>query len=194
MSATNPPSQSLGQVGIDFAKLTGTPFSLSAELLAAESEGQIKIISSPKVLTLDNKTAMIKQGTQFPITRLDDSGNTVIEFKDVDLQLEVTPHVTPDKRIAMEIKITNNNIGPIISGEQSFTTKEATTELLVNDTETVVIGGIRKARRDTGESGVPGVKDVPLVGWLFKTKSRSEDLEELLIFITPKIVQLKQRA
>ena len=142
---------------------------------------------------MDNKTALIKQGTQFPINNLDDSGNTVTTYKDVDLQLEVTPHVTPDKRIAMEIKITNNNIGPIINGEQSFTTKEATTELLVNDTETVVIGGIRIARRETGEEGAPGVKDVPLLGWLFKTKSRSEDLEELLIFITPKIVQLKQR-
>ena len=167
---------------------------MSATLFAAESEGQIKIISSPKVLTLDNKTANIKQGTQVPIPQLDDSGNTVISYRDVDLELEVTPHVTPDKRIAMEIKITNNNIGPIINNEQSFTTKEATTELLINNTETIVIGGIRKARRDTGESGVPGVKDVPLVGWLFKTKQRSEDLEELLIFITPKIIQLKQRA
>jgi len=194
MSATNPPDASRGQIGINFSKLTGTPLAISATLQASESEGKVKIISSPKVLTLDNRTATIRQGTQVPIPRLDDSGNTVIEYKDVDLQLEVTPHVTPDKRISMDIKITNNDIGQLINGQQSFTTKEATTELLVNDGETVVIGGIRKTRKDEGEAGVPGLRKVPFFGWLFKTQERSEDLQELLIFITPRIVQLEQRA
>ena len=128
-----------------------------------------------------------------PIPRLDDSGNTVIDYKDVDLELEVTPHVTPDKRITMEIKITNNEIGEEINDQTSFTTKEATTELLVNDGETIVIGGIRKTRKDEGESGVPGLMKVPLLGWLFKSQTRSENLQELLIFITPRIVQLEQR-
>jgi type IV pilus assembly protein PilQ len=194
MSAANPPTQEpLGQIGFDFTKLTGTPLKISATLLAAESEGQIKIISSPKVLTLDNRTARIRQGTQVPIPRLDDSGNTVIEYKDVDLELEVTPHVTPDKRITMEIKITNNDIGEEINGQTSFTTKEATTELLVSDGETVVIGGIRKSRRDESESGVPGLMKVPMLGWLFKSQQKAERLQELLIFITPRIVQLEQR-
>jgi type IV pilus assembly protein PilQ len=193
MSATNPPTQALGQIGFDFTKLSGTPLKISATLLAAESEGQIKIVSSPKVLTLDNRTARIKQGTQVPIPRLDDSGNTVIEYKDVDLQLEVTPHVTPDRRIAMEIKITNNEIGQEINNQTSFTTKEATTELLVSDGETIVIGGIRKTKRQENESGVPGLMKVPVLGWLFKSQDRSEELQELLIFITPRIVQLEQR-
>jgi len=193
MSATNPIAQPLGQIGVDFTKLTGTPLQISATLLAAETEGQVKIISSPKVLTLDNKTARIRQGTQVPIPRLDDSGNTVIDYKDVDLDLEVTPHVTPDRRISMEIKITNNEIGQEINAQTSFTTKEATTELLVNDGETIVIGGIRKTKRDENESGVPGLMKVPLLGWLFKTQKRSEELQELLIFITPRIVQLEQR-
>ena len=193
MSAANPVLQPLGQIGIDFTKLVGTPLNISATLLAAESAGQVKIISSPKVLTLDNKTAKIRQGTQVPVPFLDDSGNTVIEYKDVDLELEVTPHVTPDRRISMAIKITNNEIGQPINDSISFTTKEATTELLVNDGETIVIGGIRKTKKDESESGVPGLMKVPLLGWFFKTQTRSEDLQELLIFITPRIVQLEQR-
>ena len=166
---------------------------MNAQLLAAESQGDVSIIASPSILTLDNKTAKIKQGTQVPVAKLDDSGNTVIEYRDVDLELEVTPHVTPDDRIAMEIKITNNDLGSIINNEQSFTTKEANTELIVNNGDTVVIGGIRKSRRETGESGIPGLMQVPFLSWLFKTTSKSEDLEELLIFITPKIIILKQR-
>jgi len=194
ISATNPPSQSKGVIGINFSKLTGTPFEImNAQLLAAESNGDVSIIASPSILTLDNKTAKIKQGTQVPIAKLDDSGNTVIEYRDVDLELEVTPHVTADNRISMEIKITNNNLGAIINNEQSFTTKEANTELIVNNGDTVVIGGIRKSKRETGESGVPGLMDVPVLSWLFKTQKKSEDLEELLIFITPKIILLKQR-
>jgi type IV pilus assembly protein PilQ len=193
MSATNPPAQSLGQIGINFSKLIGSPFTLDARLAASESEGEVKIISSPRVLTLDNKTARIRQGTQVPVPKLDDSGNTVIEYKDVDLELEVTPHVTPDKRIALTIKVTNNEIGQIINNQQSFTTKEANTELLVDDGETIVIGGIRKTKKDIGESGVPGFRNVPVLGWLFKKQTRSEDLEELLIFISPQIVQLEQR-
>ncbi|HIJ57261.1 MAG TPA: type IV pilus secretin PilQ [Deltaproteobacteria bacterium] len=194
ISATNPPAQSLGVIGINFSKLTGTPFEIvNAQLLAAESQGDVNIISSPSILTLDNKTAKIKQGTQIPIPKLDDSGNTVFEYRDVDLELEVTPHVTPDDRIAMEIKITKNELGTIINNAQSFTTKEAKTELLVNNGDTVVIGGIRKSRRETGESGIPGLMKVPFISWLFKSQSKSEDLEELLIFITPKIIILKQR-
>jgi len=90
--------------------------------------------------------------------------------------------------------VKNNELGAIINRETSFTTKEAYTELLVDDGDTIVIGGIRKTRKVTGESGVPFVKNIPLLGWLFKTKAKSEDLEELLIFVTPRIVKLEQRA
>ncbi len=194
ISATNPPSQSRGVIGINFSKLTGTPFEiLNAQLLAAESQGDVRIIAAPSILTLNNKTAKIKQGTQVPIAKLDDSGNTVIEYRDVDLELEVTPHVTPDRRIVLIIKITNNELGSIINNEQSFTTKEANTELIVSNGDTVVIGGIRKSRSETGEGGIPGLMRVPFLSWLFKSQSKSEDLEELLIFITPKIIMLKQR-
>jgi type IV pilus assembly protein PilQ len=192
-SATNPPTSSLGSLGINFSKLTGTPWTLNATIAAAESEGQVKIISSPKVLTLDNKMAMIKQGTAYPYTKLDADGNTITEWKDIALELEVTPHVTPDDRVSMEIAVKNNEIGSIINFQPSFTTKEANTELLVNDGDTVIIGGIRKTRKDTGQSGVPGLMKIPVLGWLFKTESKEHQLDELLIFITPRIVQLEQR-
>ena len=192
-SATNPPTSSLGSLGINFSKLTGTPWTLDATIAAAESEGQVKIISSPKILTLDNKMAMIKQGTAWPYKKLDADGNTITEWKDIALELEVTPHVTPDDRVSMEIKVKNNEVGAIILGDPSFTTKEANTELLVNDGDTVIIGGIRKSRKDTGQSGVPGLMKIPVLGWLFKTESKEHQLDELLIFITPRIVQLEQR-
>ncbi|MBW2679924.1 MAG: type IV pilus secretin PilQ, partial [Deltaproteobacteria bacterium] len=191
--ATNPPTSSLGSLGINFSKLTGTPWTLNATIAAAESEGQVKIISSPKVLTLDNKMATIKQGTSWPYKKLDADGNTITEWKDIALELEVTPHVTPDDRVSMKISVKNNEVGAIILGDPSFTTKEANTELLVNDGDTVIIGGIRKSRKDTGQSGIPGLMRIPVLGWLFKTDSKENQLDELLIFITPRIVQLEKR-
>ncbi|MBW2574963.1 MAG: type II and III secretion system protein [Deltaproteobacteria bacterium] len=101
--------------------------------------------------------------------------------------------MTPDGRVSMEISVKNNEVGAIILGDPSFTTKEANTELLVNDGDTVIIGGIRKTRKDTGQSGVPGLMKIPVLGWLFKTESKENQLDELLIFITPRIVQLEQR-
>jgi type IV pilus assembly protein PilQ len=192
-SATNPPISSLGSLGINFSKLTGTPWTLSATIEAAESEGQVKIISSPKILTLDNTEASIKQGLAYPYNKLDADGNTTIEWKDIALELQVTPHVTPDDRVSMEIAVKNNEVGSVINNELSFTTKEANTELLVNDGDTVIIGGIRKSREDTGQSGIPGLMKIPVLGWLFKTESKENQLDELLIFITPRIVQLEKR-
>jgi type IV pilus assembly protein PilQ len=192
-AATNPPSSSRGSLGINFSKLTGTPMVLNATIEAAESKGQVKIISTPKILTLDNKTATITQGLEYPYLERDDAGGSSVKFKPIELKLEVTPQVTPDNRIAMKITIENNEVGAIIAGAQSFTTKKAKTELLVNDGDTVIIGGIRKTRKDTGESGVPGLMKIPVLGWLFKTESKEDSLEELLIFITPRIVQLEQR-
>jgi len=169
-------------------QITGTPAQPGGE-----SKGLLKIISSPKILTLDNTPATIKQGLSYPFNKLDADGNTTTEFKDIALELEVTPHVTPDGRISMDITIKNNELGDVINNQISFTTKEANTQLLVNDGDTVIIGGIRKARQSEAVSGVPGLKDIPLVGWLFKRKLVEDRMEELLIFITPRIVLLEQR-
>ena len=194
ISATNPPTSSLGALGITFARAVGSKISIvDAKLMASESEGLVKIISSPKILTLDNKEATIKQGLSYPYNKLDKDGNTTTEFKDIALELSVTPHVTPDNRVSMTITVKNNEIGEVINNQISFTTKEAKTQLLVNDGDTIIIGGIRKTTNRDDISGVPGLKDIPLLGWLFKTKGKSDNFQEMLIFITPRIVQLEQR-
>jgi len=193
MSATNPPTTSLGAIGFTFSRLIGNTFRVvDARLAASESEGDVKIISAPKILTLDNKPAKIKQGLAYPYNKLDADGNTTTEFKDIALELEVTPHITPDERVTMKIVIKNNEIGAVINNQISFTTKEAYTELLVDDGDTIVIGGIRKTRKDIGEEGLPYLRKIPVLGWLFKTKKNEKTGEELLIFITPRVVQLAQ--
>ena len=193
MSATNPPTTSLGAIGFTFSRLIGNTFRVvDARLAASESEGNVKIISAPKILTLDNKPAKIKQGLAYPYNKLDADGNTTTEFKDIALELEVTPHITPDERVTMKIVIKNNEIGAVINNQISFTTKEAYTELLVDDGDTIVIGGIRKTRKDIGEEGLPYLRKIPVLGWLFKTEKDEKSGEELLIFITPRVVQLAQ--
>ncbi len=190
--AMNLPVAATGSIGFNFMRLAGTPLTLNAKLMAMESVGEARIISAPKIVTLDNKKATIKQGLSYPYQTVDD-GKVKKEFKEVDLLLEVTPHVTPDSRISMTINITKNDLGRVIGGEQSFDTKEAKTELLVNDGDTVVIGGIIKTSERTGNEGIPGLSKIPLLGWLFKSETNDEDKEELLIFITPRIIQLEQR-
>ncbi len=186
------PSEPAGSFNFNFLRLEGTPFVLNATLEALESQAKGKIISSPKILTLDNKTAMIKQGIRYPYNKLDESGNTVTEFEDIDLILEVTPHVTLDDRVLMNISITKKDLGLVILGNQSFTNKEAQTELLVDDGDTIVIGGIIKSTGFESEKGIPWLRKIPIFGWLFQMTENDDDREELLIFITPKIVKLEQ--
>ncbi|GEM_PF-190262 len=183
---------SAASLGFNFLRIAGSPLVLNAKLAAMESQGKGKIISAPKIATLDNKKAMIKQGLKYPYQIVDD-GKISKSFYDVTLNLEVTPHVTPDNRISLTVKIMKNDIGDVISGEQSFITKEANTELLVNDGETVVIGGIIKSSERRNSDGIPGLSQIPLLGWFFKAKSNIDNNDELLIFITPRIIQLEQR-
>jgi type IV pilus assembly protein PilQ len=190
-----PATQPSGSIGFSFVKLTGTPFSIvDAKLEASEAEGKTNIISAPRVVTLDNKKARIKQGLEVPYLERDSSGNATVRFKNVDLLLEVTPSVTPDNRITLNIFITKNDIaGESVEGQPSLSTNEAQTELLVDDGDTVVIGGIVKSNIALSQQGIPGLKNIPGLGWLFKSQSRDDSKNELLIFITPQIVQLEQK-
>jgi len=193
--AMNHPAASTSSLGFDFVRLPsmGTPLVLNARLTAMEQNGEGKIISSPKIVTVDNKKAKITQGFEYPYQTVEDN-DVNIEFKDIDLTLEVTPHVTPDRRIALEIFVTKNDIDRILpGGEPSLSTNEAQTQLLVDDGNTIVIGGIMKTTINVSETGFPILKDIPLVGWLFKAQSNTNEKNELLIFITPTIVQLEQR-
>ncbi len=195
MSADNPPAADpLGQIGFNFTSLASSSIELlDLRLKASESHGLLKIISAPKILTLDNTPASIKQGLAYPYNKLDADGNTTTTFKDIALELEVTPHITPDNRVSMKISVKNNEIGALINNQISFSTKEANTELLVDDGDTIIIGGIRKTRNNEGESGIPGLMKIPLLGWLFKSNLKADNMEELLIFITPRIVKLEQQ-
>jgi len=140
---------------------------------------------------LDNKKATIKQGIEYPYQEESASGGTTTKFKKIDLQLDVTPHVTPDNRVVLEIMVKNNEIFKETDSGPSLSTKQADTELLVSDGDTVVIGGIMKVTRAETESGIPGLRGIPLLGWLFKTGKTTENKQELLIFISPRIIQLE---
>jgi len=181
-------------IGGTFQKLTGTPFSIvDAKLVASESEGKTNIISSPKVVTLDNKKAKIKQGLEVPYLERDSSGNATVRFKNVDLLLEVTPNITPDDRIVMKIFVTKNDVVDPTADQPALSTNEAETELLVDDGDTIVIGGIVKSTITYGEKGIPGLRQLGVLGWLFKSQTKTDNKNELLIFITPRIVKLEQR-
>jgi type IV pilus assembly protein PilQ len=183
-----------GIVGLDFRKLTGTPFSIiDATLLVSETEGKTNIISAPKVVTLDNKKAKIKQGLEVPYQERDSSGNSTVRFKNVDLLLEVTPNVTPDNRIVMKIFVTKNDVAEQTPDGPALSTNEAETELLIENGDTIVIGGIVKSAITYGEKGIPGLRKVGVLGWLFKSQEKTDSKNELLIFITPRIVQLEQK-
>ena len=177
-------------IGAVFERVAGSEMLLNAQLTAAQSEGNAKIISSPKVITLDNETATIKQGEEFPYLERDDSGGSSVKYKDIDLLLEVTPHITPDGRISMELKITKNDLADMLDGVPRVTTKELNTSLLVEDGDTIVIGGVMQSAVRSGEAGTPWLSKIPVLGWLFKSRTKSNNKSELLIFITPNVVQI----
>jgi len=183
-----------GNIGFNFSRIIGSTLTLDAKLKAMESTQDGKIISSPRIVTLNNKKAIIKQGLEYPYQEQDDDGGISIEFKEIDLILEVTPHITPDSRINITMKISKNDVAGFVStGEPYLSTKEAETELLVNDGDTIVIGGIQKSNETLNKDGIPGISKVPVLGWLFKSNSDTRQTEELLIFITPRIIKLEQR-
>jgi type IV pilus assembly protein PilQ len=188
----------VGSIGFNFTKLTGTPVVINANLQAMEANNKGKIISSPKILTLDNKEAFIEQGLE--IGYLEQTGtNTAVlttKFKKVTLNLKVTPHITQDNRVSMKIEIIKEDVVSYteITHVPTLATKKAITELLVDDGDTLVIGGITKSSNSDGDSGVPYLAKIPVLGYLFGTKNNVSRNEELLIFMTPRIVQLEQRA
>jgi len=177
-----------GSVGFTIGKTIGDAFNLDLRLSAGETKGLTKILSAPKIATLDNREAIIQQGESIPYKTYSQEG-TKTEFIDATLTLKVTPKITPDGHIAMNIKITNNRQGSIVvEGTPSINKKEATTEVLVKDGETTVIGGIYELSDSDNVSALPWMHHIPVLGWLFKNTSKSNIKSELLIFITPKII------
>jgi type IV pilus assembly protein PilQ len=181
-------------IGFNFSTLFGTNISIvDAKLSASELEGKATVISAPKIITLNNKEATIKQGLEVPYLERDSSGNATVRFKDVDLLLRVTPKVSQDQRIVMNIFVTKNDVVDPTAPEPALSTNEAKTEILVEDGDTIVIGGILKDTKKLTEQGIPGLRRLPAIGWLFRSERTENSKNELLIFITPRIVQLDQR-
>ncbi len=191
--AMNYPAATNNGFTLNYAKIAGTPFTLDAILTALESNGNGKILSAPKIATLNNKKARIKQGQEIGYLERDSAGGSSVKFKDVDLLLEVTPHVTPDNRISMDIVIQKNDVTDFIDGVPIIATNEAQTQLLVNDGDTIVIGGIIKSSTTKKKEAFPGLHKIPVMGWLFQSNLEEAQSNELLIFMNPKIVQLEQR-
>ncbi len=178
-----------GALGISLGSIANNA-NLNLRLSAMEEEGTLRILSSPKILTLDNRQASIEQGTLIPYSRVSASG-VQTAFKEAKLNLTVTPHVTADGSILLSINMTRdepdfNNKGA--AGDPTILKREAKTELLVNDGHTAVIGGIFTRNHGRSYKKVPFFGDIPILGWLFKTRSDSDRRSEMLIFITPTIV------
>ncbi len=179
-----------GSIGFNFGSLSKA-LNLDLALSAMESTGEGKVISTPRISALDNKEAKIEQGSSIPYTTTSSSG-TQVQFIDAKLSLTVTPHVTPDNKIFMKIQATKNAPDTSLlgaGGQPSISTSSATTEILLTDGETAVIGGILIIDRGYTIQKVPFFGDLPLIGWLFREKTLKNNKTELLIFITPRLVR-----
>ena len=165
------------------------------ELSALEAEGRGEIVSTPRVITANQKEARIEQGVEIPYQQSASSGATTIQFKKAVLSLEVTPQITPDNNIIMDLRVHKDNVGEIISTGglggtvPSIDTRSVETQVLVEDGQTVVLGGIYETERRETIRKVPFLGDIPAIGVLFRSKQMKNDKSELLIFVTPRILE-----
>ena len=170
------------------------------QISALEDQSLARTLSTPRVVALDNQEAEIKQGEEVPFTTVDSSGRTTITFKEAVLSLKVTPHVTADQRVSLKVKATDDTRGERIDFAGGFAfpfnRNEATSSILVDNGATVVIGGVRKRTESVAETKVPFLGDVPILGWLFKRRTENVEPQmlELLIFITPRIIDEPRQA
>ncbi len=165
------------------------------ELTAMEAEGNGEIVSTPRVITANQKEASIKQGVEIPYQQSASSGATTVQFKEAVLELTVTPQITPDNNIIMDLTVHKDSVGEIISTGglggtvPSIDTRSVETQVLVADGQTVVLGGIYETERRETINKVPLLGDIPVAGNLFKSKQRTDNKAELLIFVTPRILE-----
>jgi type IV pilus assembly protein PilQ len=161
---------------------------LNLELQALEADGKGKLVSSPRIVTADQTKALIEQGTEFPYQQATSSGATSVAFRKANLKLEVTPQITPEGSIILDLDINKDSRGETTAAGIAINTKHIKTQVLVENGGTVVIGGIFEMTESDSESKVPMLGDIPGVGNLFKTKTRNTSKSELLVFITPKMI------
>jgi len=175
--------------------ILGDDYLVDLELTALEAEGRGEIVSTPRVITANQKEAKIEQGVEIPYQQSASSGATTVQFKKAVLSLTVTPQITPDNNIIMDLKVHKDNVGDIISTGglggtvPSIDTRAVETQVLVKDGQTVVLGGIYETERRETINKVPVLGDIPFVGAAFRSKQRVNDKAELLIFVTPRILE-----
>ncbi|WP_201528514.1 type IV pilus secretin PilQ [Psychrobacter frigidicola] len=172
---------------IAFGLLSMSDVMLDLELSALQADNRGEVISTPKILTTDKQTAKVSSGTQIPYQEAAASGATSTSFKEAALSLEATPNITPDGRIGLQLNITNGN-PTIINGQVAISEDSISTNVIVEDGQTIVLGGIFRNRTSNGVEKVPFLGDLPYIGQAFRRTMRSNDKQELLIFVTPKLI------
>jgi type IV pilus assembly protein PilQ len=170
-----------GTIGADF---------LEAQLTALAQENKVNILSSPSITTLDNQPAVTKNGAEVPFVTLDEAGNAEVQFKEAVISLEMTPHIIDEDYLKLEVLVKKDEVDTTrtVLGNPFIIKRETRTNLIIHDKETVVISGLTEERDAMDERGLPGLKDIPALGWLFKGQDRQAQMEEVLIFITPTIL------
>ncbi len=186
-----PAANTNGSIGVS---LLGGSFLVDLELTAAQNEGKSETISSPRVITANQKQATISQGVEIPYQESASSGATTTQFKDAVLKLKVTPLITPDNRVILDLDVSDDSVGQQVTSATggsvpSIDTRQIITQVLVNDGQTVVLGGILDTTKSKSANKVPFFGDIPFLGALFRSTTDINNKTELLIFITPKILR-----
>ncbi len=174
--------------------ILGDDYLVDLELSALQAEGEGRVISTPRIVATNQREARILQGTEIPYQESSSSGATTVSFKEAVLSMLVTPQITPDNRIIMDLTITKDSVGEVVSSGQaggfipSIDTRELVTQVAVADGETVVLGGVYETEMRNGTVKVPGLGNLPGIGYLFRSRTQTNNNAELLIFVTPKIL------
>ena len=174
--------------------ILGTDYLVDLELSALQAEGNGRIVSTPRVVATNQREALIQQGVEIPYQEAASSGATTTQFKEAVLSLQVTPQITPDDRIIMDLQITKDNVGQVVPSATggsvpSIDTRKVVSTVVVNDGETVVLGGIYETELRETVNKVPGLGNIPGIGYLFRSRKNVNNNAELLIFVTPKILR-----
>jgi type IV pilus assembly protein PilQ len=174
--------------------ILGSDFLVDLELDAAQTENRGTVISSPKVVTANQREATIRQGVEIPYQQSASSGATTIAFKDAVLELKVKPLITPDNRIILDLTVSDDTVGTVVVASggvnvPSINTRAIETQVVLSDGQTVVLGGILETTHSDAETKVPWLGDIPVLGNLFKNTTKTDDKDELLVFVTPKIIR-----
>ncbi|NNE43437.1 MAG: hypothetical protein HKN12_04460 [Gemmatimonadetes bacterium] len=175
---------------VDF-RLFGSDADLDAQLQILERQDKAHIISNPRITTADNKEAKIVVGKKIPLVISDEAGNAITELTTVGIKMSVTPHINKDNRITLDLRpeVSDLSAQATVQGGIVIVTSEAQTRVIVKNGQTAVIGGLIRSNESSVQTGVPFLMDIPLVGYLFRSTNKVKEERELLIFVTPTIIE-----